>query len=160
MPGFAIVGCGMIAGFHLKALAEIDGARVVAVVDSVPAALERFAAKRGPLVLSPSAKQSVIAKVRDTMASIPLDVYLASTHTTWTGDYRKLLPKIDVPTLVLWGEHDRDVAPRKLSEELAANIPTCDGVVVVPRAGHVCNLDNPEFFNAAIADFVTRYDKM
>jgi len=42
MPGFAIVGCGMIAGFHLKALAEIDGARVVAVVDKVPAALERF----------------------------------------------------------------------------------------------------------------------
>src|SRR5262249_1784053 len=42
MPGFAIVGCGMIAGFHLKALAEIDGARVVAVVDNVPAALERF----------------------------------------------------------------------------------------------------------------------
>jgi UDP-N-acetyl-2-amino-2-deoxyglucuronate dehydrogenase len=44
MPGFAIVGCGMIAGFHLKALAEIKGAQVVAVVDSVPAALERFAA--------------------------------------------------------------------------------------------------------------------
>jgi UDP-N-acetyl-2-amino-2-deoxyglucuronate dehydrogenase len=45
MPGFAIVGCGMIAGFHLKALADIPGARVVAVVDSVPAALERFAAR-------------------------------------------------------------------------------------------------------------------
>lgn len=42
MPGFAIVGCGMIASFHLKALAEIEGARVVAVVDKVPAALERF----------------------------------------------------------------------------------------------------------------------
>jgi predicted dehydrogenase len=42
MPGFAIVGCGMIASFHLKALAEIKGARVVAVVDKVPAALERF----------------------------------------------------------------------------------------------------------------------
>src|SRR5262245_30856379 len=45
MPGFAIVGGGMIAGFHLKALAEIEGARVVAVVDSVPEALQRFAAK-------------------------------------------------------------------------------------------------------------------
>jgi predicted dehydrogenase len=45
MAGFAIVGCGMIADFHLKALAEINGARVVAVVDSVPAALDRFAAK-------------------------------------------------------------------------------------------------------------------
>lgn len=45
MPGFAIVGCGMIAGFHLKALSEIESANVVAVVDAVPAALERFAAK-------------------------------------------------------------------------------------------------------------------
>ncbi len=35
----------MIAGFHLKALAEIPGTRVVAVVDSVPAALQNFAAK-------------------------------------------------------------------------------------------------------------------
>jgi UDP-N-acetyl-2-amino-2-deoxyglucuronate dehydrogenase len=45
MPGFAIVGGGMIAGFHLKALAEIPSARVVAVVDAVPAALQRFAAQ-------------------------------------------------------------------------------------------------------------------
>src|SRR5436309_147237 len=42
MHGFAIVGCGMIASFHLKALAEIEGALVVAVVDKVPAALDRF----------------------------------------------------------------------------------------------------------------------
>jgi predicted dehydrogenase len=45
MPGFALVGAGMIASFHLKALSEIDGAKVVAVVDSVPAALERFESK-------------------------------------------------------------------------------------------------------------------
>src|SRR5262245_61928782 len=45
MPGVAIVGCGMIAGFHLKALAEIEGARIVALVDAVPEALQRFAAK-------------------------------------------------------------------------------------------------------------------
>src|SRR4051812_45057904 len=42
MPGFSIVGCGMIASFHMKALAEIEGARGVAVVDKIPAALERF----------------------------------------------------------------------------------------------------------------------
>ena len=45
MPGFAIVGAGMIAGFHLKALSEIPGAHVVAVVDSVPVALDRFKEK-------------------------------------------------------------------------------------------------------------------
>lgn len=45
MPGFAIVGAGMIASFHLKALSEIPDARVVAVVDSVPEALGRFKEK-------------------------------------------------------------------------------------------------------------------
>ncbi len=34
MPGFAIVGCGMIARFHARALAEIPGARIVALADS------------------------------------------------------------------------------------------------------------------------------
>ena len=32
MPGFAIVGCGMIARFHANALAEVPGARLVALV--------------------------------------------------------------------------------------------------------------------------------
>ena len=32
MLGFAIVGCGMIARFHARALAEVPGARVVALV--------------------------------------------------------------------------------------------------------------------------------
>src|SRR2546421_4661332 len=34
MPGFAIIGCGMIARFHAKALADIPGAKIVALADS------------------------------------------------------------------------------------------------------------------------------
>ncbi|MCI0463901.1 MAG: Gfo/Idh/MocA family oxidoreductase [Gemmataceae bacterium] len=34
MPGVAIVGCGMIARFHARALAEIPGAKIVALADS------------------------------------------------------------------------------------------------------------------------------
>lgn len=34
--GFAIVGCGMIARFHVRALAEIPGTRVTALVDRLP----------------------------------------------------------------------------------------------------------------------------
>src|SRR5262245_49364652 len=33
MPGFAIIGCGMIARFHARALADIPGARIVALAD-------------------------------------------------------------------------------------------------------------------------------
>ena len=32
MLGFAIVGCGMIARFHVRALAEVPGVRLVALV--------------------------------------------------------------------------------------------------------------------------------
>jgi predicted dehydrogenase len=34
MPGFGIIGCGMISRFHARALADIPGARIVAVADS------------------------------------------------------------------------------------------------------------------------------
>src|SRR5262245_47963018 len=34
MPGFAIVGCGMISRFHAKALGEVAAARIVALADS------------------------------------------------------------------------------------------------------------------------------
>src|SRR5262245_31092513 len=35
--GFAVVGCGMIARFHARAIAEIPGARVAALVSRTPA---------------------------------------------------------------------------------------------------------------------------
>jgi UDP-N-acetyl-2-amino-2-deoxyglucuronate dehydrogenase len=42
--GFGIVGCGMIANFHAKAIEHIRGAKIVACTDNVPAAADRFAA--------------------------------------------------------------------------------------------------------------------
>jgi UDP-N-acetyl-2-amino-2-deoxyglucuronate dehydrogenase len=45
--GFGIVGCGMIANFHARAIGDIRGARVVACFDAVPAAADRFAAAQG-----------------------------------------------------------------------------------------------------------------
>ncbi len=45
--GFGIVGCGMIANFHAKAVADIRSAKVAACFDMVPAAADRFAAEIG-----------------------------------------------------------------------------------------------------------------
>jgi len=42
--GFGIVGCGMIANFHAKAIEHIRGAKIVACTDSISASAERFAA--------------------------------------------------------------------------------------------------------------------
>ena len=40
--GFGIVGCGMIANFHAKALGDIKGANVVACFDNFPKSAARF----------------------------------------------------------------------------------------------------------------------
>jgi predicted dehydrogenase len=48
MPtGFAVVGCGMIAGFHARAITEIPGARLVGGYSSRFEATETFAAEHG-----------------------------------------------------------------------------------------------------------------
>ena len=41
--GFGIIGCGMIASFHARAIAELRGAKLVACFDAVPAAADRLA---------------------------------------------------------------------------------------------------------------------
>ena len=45
--GFGIVGCGMIANFHSKAIADIPGANLAACFDMFPASADRLAASTG-----------------------------------------------------------------------------------------------------------------
>jgi len=116
--------------------------------------IKEFAKTRAPGIHNSDAKKELVKRSIAYMASIQLAVYKASTRVTWTGDYRALLPRISVPAEVFWGELDSTIAPHELSEELANGIPTCSGVVRVPHAGHVSNLDNPEFFNLALEAFI------
>jgi predicted dehydrogenase len=45
--GFGIIGCGMIAEFHTRAIQEIEGSRVVATFDAIPARAARIAELAG-----------------------------------------------------------------------------------------------------------------
>lgn len=45
--GFGIIGCGMIARFHAKAIADVPDARLVACFDSYTPAAEKFATEAG-----------------------------------------------------------------------------------------------------------------
>jgi pimeloyl-ACP methyl ester carboxylesterase len=61
------------------------------------------------------------------------------------------LPSVDVPVLVLVGERDR--AFHAAADYVAAKVP---GAVkqVIPGAGHACNSDAPEAFDAAVLGFL------
>jgi pimeloyl-ACP methyl ester carboxylesterase len=67
------------------------------------------------------------------------------------ADQRDLLPRIAVPTLLIWGELDRR-SPLSVAHQLEAAIPDTE-LVVFPDCGHVSNLEAPERFNAAVRDF-------
>ena len=64
------------------------------------------------------------------------------------------LSAIAAPTLVLYGENELPFVKRHAAE-LAAHLPDVD-VDEVPDAGHASNLDNPEYFTAAVRDFLER----
>lgn len=83
-----------------------------------------------------------------------LECFVASTHATWTGDYRDILPSIDVPVLVAHGERDV-VAPRALAQEMASGIAGSE-LVEIAGAGHVANADAPAAFNELLNDFSKR----
>lgn len=64
---------------------------------------------------------------------------------------RDTLRTLDVPLLVLVGEHD-EITPPELAQEIAdAGRGT---LRVIPGAAHLSNLDAPEAFNAALLEFL------
>jgi pimeloyl-ACP methyl ester carboxylesterase len=67
------------------------------------------------------------------------------------GTVLERLPEIDLPTLVLVGDHDTPFLGA--AEVLEARIPGAHRVVI-PDAGHVSNVDNPAAFDDALVDFL------
>jgi pimeloyl-ACP methyl ester carboxylesterase len=67
-------------------------------------------------------------------------------------DLRGALPGIDVPTLLVYGDSDVR-APLTVAESLHAAI-SGSTLVVLPGAGHVCNIEAPEPFNAVVRAFL------
>lgn len=67
------------------------------------------------------------------------------------ADQRDLLPRIAVPTLLIWGEQDVR-SPLSVARKFEQAIPDTR-LVVIPDCGHVSNLEQPERFNEAVREF-------
>jgi pimeloyl-ACP methyl ester carboxylesterase len=67
------------------------------------------------------------------------------------ADERDLLPRIAVPTLLIWGELDAR-SPLGIAHEFEQAIPNAK-LVVIPGAGHVSHLERPDQFNEAVREF-------
>jgi len=70
-------------------------------------------------------------------------------------DFETDIRKLATPALIVVGDEDeRCVEP---SLFLKAALPA-SGLVVLPKTGHVVNLEEPDLFNAVLGDFLARVD--
>jgi pimeloyl-ACP methyl ester carboxylesterase len=99
------------------------------------------------------------AEVVPLMQAMAADVRPESMRTALLvmaeTDQRDLLPRIAVPTLLIWGELDAR-SPLSVARQFESAVPDAE-LVVIPGAGHVSNLEQPELFNDAVRQFCRRH---
>jgi 3-oxoadipate enol-lactonase len=67
-------------------------------------------------------------------------------------DSTPLLTQVAVPALVITGAED-EMIPVEASRRMASDIRGAK-LVIIPRAGHLANLEQPDAFNAALNGFL------
>jgi pimeloyl-ACP methyl ester carboxylesterase len=97
-------------------------------------------------------RQELIAIWADNSGSKKPGGYRAMAHSMAEADLRDVLPRIQVPTLLLYGELD-ERSPLHVAHELHAQIPSSQ-LVVIEGVGHMSNVEAPDEFNAHVRQFI------
>lgn len=98
-------------------------------------------------------RPAVVARVREMiLAASPRGVADALPGLGARADSTPTLREVRVPTLLLFGEEDA-LTPPSEGEAMRQAIAG-SRLEVIPRAGHLANLENPEAFGAALLGFL------
>jgi pimeloyl-ACP methyl ester carboxylesterase len=136
------------AGSLSPEVAEQRLRQALGLADGTP---EAFVGALLPTMFSKPMPRETVDAFRASMQAFHPRGFRAMARAS-AEDVRDVLPRVDVPTLLVYG--DRDVrAPLTVAETLHAAI-SGSRLVVLPDAGHVCNIEAPHEFNDAVRDFL------
>lgn len=109
---------------------------------------------------TPKERPHVLTELRNMIVSqTPYGIAAGARGMSVRRDLVDLLPTISVPFLVLGGEKDK-LSPVESLDKIAAAVPNgLASRAVVPNAGHVPPLENPDRFADAIIDWYDRIAK-
>lgn len=134
--------------------ARLDMVEQVKQRGSIPAAEAML-----PRLLAGSTHQSrpdLVESVRAMMLrQRPVGIVGAQLGMAQRPDSTPTLPTITVPTLAIFGAQDVITPADAEGRSLADAIPGAK-LVIIPNAGHLSNLEQPQAFNAAARDFLAR----
>ena len=162
--GLSLGGVVAIALHHADAArcASLILADTFAVHPDGPAIYERgvagssdlpaMAEARVDVLLAQPADPAVRREVVATMSRIDPAAYRIGAEAVWLANQSDRARDIGVPSLVICGEEDKPTPP-DLSRELQ-QIIAGSRLMMIPRAGHLTNLEQPDLFNTAIDRFL------
>ena len=114
---------------------------------------DQLVAELLPTMFTDSAPPELVEEFAESMRDFHPVGLRANSRAFAAADLRDVLPRVAVPTLLLYGDRDAR-APMNVAHDLHAGIAGSK-LVVIPGAGHVCNIDAPERFNAELRAFLT-----
>jgi pimeloyl-ACP methyl ester carboxylesterase len=151
----ALVLASAYAGWAGSLSPEETAARLDGVLAAADLPLEE-ALEGVPGVLSPGAPPGLFEELKvmwaDNSGLRKPGGYRAMAHAMAEADLRDVLPQIEVPVLLLYGELD-ERSPLKVARELHDQIPG-SRLVVINGVGHSVNVEAPEEFNAQVRTFL------
>jgi 3-oxoadipate enol-lactonase len=130
-------------------------ARIEAMDKIGPQAAAKIAAES---IFSPgwrAANPGELARFYAWRSAMPVDPLNAATRALYDFDLSKNLPRIAVPTLVVAGSEDVLTRPAGM-EEIVSLIPGAK-YTLVPGAGHMIPVEQPDVIEGLLADFLQRH---
>jgi 3-oxoadipate enol-lactonase len=110
-----------------------------------------------PQLIGEAADPEGVAGAIESLSQVPEASYRAAISCLLSGERRAGLAEVPVPTLLVAGERDT-AAPATLMARMRAKLPQAR-LVVLPGAGHLANLEQPEAFNRALEGFLASLGK-
>lgn len=106
-------------------------------------------------LMGPHAGEDKFQRLVQSMEKLHKESYIKAVEATTMYDRTLELDKIAVPTLLIYGENDGLTKP-EIGEQMAARI-TGSEFHIVPRSGHLINIEEPDLFNQILMSFLQRH---
>ena len=90
-------------------------------------------------------------KIRQMILTTPVNGFIGGSAALGDHDFRPLMPQVKNPVLYMTGEKDANnaAAMKVMQDELPGS-----NFVVLPGAGHLSNMDQPEMFTRNLREFL------
>ena len=122
------------------------------VASLVERRLQRAPEAQAARMLMPGARPDAYRNALAALKALRRDSYAKAIEASVGQDVGAPLEEITASTLVIGSRHD-SMYPVSVFRDIASRMPSAR-LLIIEDAGHLCNLEQPERFNHAVADFL------